>query len=161
MSARTLRRTFATPFVVTIAACTMQSGPAPSRPMGTAQHPGHGDPAQPGPASSGGLPARPDERAQMGTQGTAQTDTSERRWTVSRQGGTCMAYTKVECPPNAACNPPRPTEYTCTADIAEGTSINIVRVAGSATCMIERPPISCPPNVMCNPPPPQQVACPR
>ena len=106
---------------------------------------------------------RPDDRAQMGTPGTApdQTDTSERHWTISKNGGKCMAYTNVTCPPNATCNPPRPTEYACTPDLAEGGSVKVVRWAGSATCMVEQPPMNCPKNMSCNPPPPQQMACPR
>jgi hypothetical protein len=161
MSARILRRTFAAPFVVTLGACTMQTGgPPPSRPVGTAQHPGHGDP--PDPSDPNRLQPRPDERVQMAAAPSPQqTDTSERHWTVSRQGGTCMAYTKVSCPPNAVCNPPRPTEYACTADLAEGGSMNIVRRAGSATCLVEVAPPSCPQGMSCNPPPPRQVACPR
>ena len=162
MSSRTLRRTFATPFVVTMAACTVQSGPPPARPVGTAQHPGHGDPT--GPSDPNGLGNRPDDRAQMGTAGTAQTDTSERRWTISNQGGKCMAYTKVQCPPNTHCNPPRPTEYACAGaggELAASGSINVVRWAGSTTCQIEVPPANCPPEMSCNPPPPRQVACPK
>jgi hypothetical protein len=164
MSARTLRRTFATPFVVTLTACTVQSGPPPARPVGTAHHPGHGGPGQTGPSDPNGLQGRPDDRAQMGTAstgGTAQTDTSERRWTVSRQGGKCVAYTKISCPPNAICNPPPPTDYACTADLADGGSIEVVRWAGSATCQIAVAPANCPPEMSCNPPPPQQVACPK
>lgn len=162
MSARTLRRTFATPFVVTMAACTVQSGPPPSRPMGTAQHPGHGDPGPTMPSDPNGMPSRPDDRAQMGTAPAPdQADTSERHWTISKQGGKCTAYTNVTCPPNATCNPPRPTEYACSPDMAEGASIKVVRWAGSATCMVEQPPMSCPKNMSCNPPPPQQLACPR
>lgn len=154
MSARTLRRTFATPFVVTtLAACTVQQG----QPMGTAQHPGHGREAKP---TDNGMQPRPTDVAQS-TAPTQDGDTSEQHWSIQKQGGSCQAFTKVSCPPNTACNPPRPQPYACMPDMAEGASINVVRWAGNATCVVETAPMSCPKGMMCNPPPPQQVACPK
>lgn len=162
MSARTLRRTFASPFIVTVAACTMQSGPPPQGPgpgPGTAQHPGHGDPDSGRFQNQNGAP-RPGDSAQT-TGPTQSADTSERHWTIQKQGGKCLAFSKVSCPPNVSCNPPRPSDYACTPDVAEGGSLAVVRWQGSTTCMVEQPPMNCPAGMSCNPPPPRQVSCPQ
>ena len=87
--------------------------------------------------------------------------THEMHWTVMKQGETCKAYVNASCPANATCNPPPPTDYACTPQVAQNAPMKVVRYNGSETCQIETEPMRCPPKTMCNPPPPQQVACPK
>ena len=149
MSARTLRRTFASPFVVTLAAlpgCMMQSAPPRSQPSQM-------QPAQPSPPVTNiANPPRPQ---------TAQAATYERHWTVMRRGDKCEVYEDATCPPNATCNPPPPRAYACTQEVTQDVPLKIVQYTGSTTCQVERAPMKCPPKVMCNPPPPQKVTCPQ
>ncbi|MBA3462889.1 MAG: hypothetical protein H0T46_23235 [Deltaproteobacteria bacterium] len=152
MSARTLRRSFAAPFVVTIAGCMVQSGPPPQR----------GPRPQPQPVTStqpqdmGVVANPPHPGAQVEPK-----PTHEMHWTVTKEGETCRAYAAINCPANAACRPAPPTDYACTPQVAHNAPMKVVRWNGSETCQIETEPMRCPPNVMCNPPPPQQVACPK
>jgi len=173
MSARTLRRTFASPFVVTLAAlpgCMMQSAPPRSQPsqMQPAQpsppvtnianppRPANDEPAtSPPPAPPPTVIANP-PRPQ-----TAQAATYERHWTVMRRGDKCEVYEDATCPPNATCNPPPPRAYACTQEVTQDVPLKIVQYTGSTTCQVERAPMKCPPKVMCNPPPPQKVTCPQ
>jgi hypothetical protein len=150
MSARFQRRTFAAPFVVTtLAGCMVQSAP-PSQPHQTTMSNPPRPHAEPGP-----------EQTQPQPQQTG--DTSETRWTVMKQGDKCLAYVKVECPAGTMCNPPRPSDYTCTPEITDTHPMKIVRWAGQDTCVVEGSGDSnnCPPRASCNPPPPQRVTCPR
>jgi hypothetical protein len=152
MSVRTLRRTFAAPFVVTMAGCMVQSGSAPP-PRG----PGPGP--RPGPVSTAPPPDRADRPGDV-VQGERK-PTHAASWTVMKQGETCKAYVNASCPANATCNPPPPTDYACTPQVSQNAPMKIIRHNGSETCQIDTGPMNCPPNVMCNPPPPQQVTCPK
>jgi len=175
MSARFQRRTFAAPFVLTLAGCMVQSAP-PSRPPPQEPHmnppPPNDTPATettPPPTTgptTGVISNPPRPGAEQQTPDQAQPkppkpDTYEAHWTVMKQGDRCVAYVKTSCPPGAMCNPPPPTDYVCTADITPQSPLKIERRAGQATCIVEPEPMNCPPNTMCNPPRPRQVACPR
>jgi hypothetical protein len=171
MSARLLRRTFASPFVVTLAAipaaCIVQSAP-PSRtgPPPSDRQPGPrtSEPAQPTPAPT---PAQSEPTVMAnpprpGTeQATPEPAKTERHWTVSRQGDKCLAYTDVTCPKNATCNPPPPTAYACTPEITATQPMKIVQWANTTGCHVETPAPPCPPRKMCEPPRPRAVTCPQ
>lgn len=182
MSVRTLRRTFASPFVLTLAtipaACMVQSAP----PRGGGQPPQQQsyptDPQQP--------QQQPDQSMQrpaeaMPHQGVEQTQgptpspmsnpprpgaeqatapSGDRHWTVMKQGDRCVSHAKAVCPPNAMCNPPPPKAYACTPEVTQNAPLKIVQWAGQKTCQIETEPMNCPRNASCNPPRPQQVTCP-
>src|SRR5512138_3724220 len=130
---RTPRRTFATPFVVTLAAC----GPAQhtSNPPGPAQPPPSA-PVASAPSTDPATPAPPDPCAGMPTEAPSknppaprpppkgnppppETFPYEQRWFVSKSGGACLARPKVDCPkpeagkPTRTCNPPPPIKYEC------------------------------------------------
>jgi hypothetical protein len=129
---RAPRRSFATPFVITLAACT---------PMRTSNPPPPRNP----PVTEN--PPTTDHR-----------DT--RHWKIAKANGTCTAG--VECPSTTLpCNPPTPQPYDCPAELADGGSLEIVQLPGQTDCLIQHPPVQCPPNVMCNPPPPEKIACPK
>ncbi len=86
--------------------------------------------------------------------------TSERHWTVTRQGDTCQAYTDVTCPKNATCNPPPPSAYACSPEITPTQPMKIVQWANTTGCHVETPAPPCPPKKMCEPPRPRAVTCP-
>lgn len=176
MSVRQQRRTFASPFVLTLAAipaaCMVQSAPprggGQMQPGPTTAQPTQ--PMAPGPGSEG-QPQRPVEGGPTAPPPTiisnppppttAVKATSESHWTVMKQGDKCLAYVKVSCPPNAMCNPPPPRAYACTPEITPTAPLKIVQHTGAEFCEVETEPMQCPPNVMCNPPPPTRVACPK
>jgi hypothetical protein len=174
MSARFQRRTFAAPFVVTLAGCMVQSAPPPREPRAYPQPQPSPQPApQPTVMSN---PPRPGVEQSQPTppptvisnpprpgaeQSPPAPTAGESHWTVMKQGNRCVAYVKTSCPAGAMCNPPPPTDYACTADITPKTPLKIVRWAGQATCVVEPEPMSCPPQATCNPPRPRQVSCPQ
>jgi hypothetical protein len=152
MAARSPRKIFASPFVVTLAAipaCFTESSPPPQQPQ---QPPTTQVEPQPQPPSGGG---------------TAQTYGFDQRWLVSKQGTGCQAMARTECPKPKnpgdqvpTCNPPPPMKVTCPENWDGKEAITIVMYANQANCFIEPAPVKCPPNVACNPPPPRKVACP-
>jgi hypothetical protein len=149
MAARTPRRTFATPLVITLAAC---SSPQTTTP------PHHNPPApQPEPGNNPPPTTDPATPAQ----------TTEMRWHVTRMGANCAAHVDVNCPkpeagkPTHTCNPPPPIKYTCPEGLADKSSLEIVRYAGAAECVVVPEPVKCPPNAACNPPRPRPVICPE
>jgi len=181
MAARSVRRSFASPFVVTLAAalpaasCYVQPASGPQGPQTGAQ--------TTGPTGTGGSPTDTPDHATT-TAGVEQAPaagttvianpprptpaTSDRTWTVTRQAGACSSTVMAACPtplpgqPAPTCNPPPPTAYACLPSMTtDGAQATIVQFKGQTTCQLKQPPISCPPNVMCNPPPPQKVACPQ
>ena len=187
MAARLVRRTFATPFVVTLAAlpaaCVVQpasapsayptpataspgtTAPGPSRPGVVETQPATGQPTVvSNPPRPGVEPAPP---APPAPPKTAPAPTYERHWTVSNYNNTCSAFEPVDCPkpvagkPVATCNPPPPRPYTCTPEITASTPLKIVQHVGQTACFVEQGPMQCPPNMMCNPPPPRRVDCPQ
>ncbi|MBL0220677.1 MAG: hypothetical protein IPQ07_43270 [Myxococcales bacterium] len=180
MSVRQLRRTFASPFVITLAAipaaCMVQSAPPragnPNQmtPGPSVAQPQPTDPNGP-PSDPNGMPQRPVEVGPTTPPPTVISNpprptgavkaTTESHWTVMKQGDKCQAFVKVSCPPNAMCNPPPPRAYACTPEITPTTPLKIVQYVGAEFCQVETAPMECPPNVMCNPPPPTRVACPQ
>ena len=174
MAARVVRRSFASPFVVTLAAalpaaaCYVQ--PAPRTGGNGAQAPVQ-QPSDHSTTNAGAEQAPPPNTAAISNPPrptptpVAKQDT---RWTITRAAGTCSAYVDATCPeppagqPRPSCNPPPPMPYPCGAELrTDGAMLKVVQLAGQSTCQIEQPPIKCPPNAMCNPPPPQKVDCPK
>jgi hypothetical protein len=149
MSARTIRRAFASPFVITLAAPLVAVAACGG---GGSKGPIY---ANPGPPQREPAPVADP----VSTTDPAMLN-DERHWTVMRQGDTCQVFENVTCPAQATCNPPPPRPYACTADVTPSAPMKIMRPAGQAECMVERAMPSCPPGTMCNPPPPQKVACP-
>jgi hypothetical protein len=154
MAARVPRRSFASPFVVTLAvACT----PATTNPpTGTAADPNVAqtpttDPATPDPA----------------TTDPPKTDEEPARWAVSKKGSDCFTQRRIECSdPSRSCNPPAPQKYDCPKwddgspmGFDEGDTIE--GVAGAEKCTLYFSGGSCPEGASCNPPPPRAVACPK
>lgn len=189
MAARAPRRSFASPFVLTLAAslpaaaCYVQSQPGPrggtpardhtagptpvrdhtSQPGDGARPPDHATTtagAQPAPSPPVTTISNP-PAPQPAPAPPVQTSTTDRRWTVSKSNGTCRVYEDATCPPNATCNPPPPQKYACLDDMNDGASVKIVQRAGEKVCTTIPMMPKCPPNVMCNPPPPRKVTCPR
>ena len=162
MAARSVRKSFASPFVITLAAAAcVESAPPPQQP---APQP------TPAPAPSPAPPVvvtNPPPPSSGGTAQTAQTYTFDQRWTVMKSSTGCQAMAKVECPkpskpggPVPTCNPPPPMKVACPDGWDGKESITIVQYANQANCMIEPPPMNCPKGAACNPPPPRKVACP-
>jgi hypothetical protein len=168
MSARLLRRTFASPFVVTLAAipaaCVTQSAP-PSRsgppPGDRRPAPQTSEPAQPTPVRGETTvmsnPPRPG--IEQATPPNEEPAKVERHWTVMKLDGKCLAYAQTSCPAGATCNPPPPSNYACTPDVTDG--MKIVQWANTTGCHVETPAPPCPPKTMCNPPRPRAVTCPQ
>jgi hypothetical protein len=157
MSARTPRRRFASPFVVTLAAIpTAAAGcnPPPPQPPRVVDPPVVAAPAEPDPVDAG----KPREPAKF-----------ERSWTVMKIKGNpdCQAMRNDTCPkvdpgkPIPPCNPPPPSKYVCPANLEDGNSIQIVLRAGATECFQKYEPIKCPQGAKCNPPPPRKLKCPE
>ena len=188
MAARSPRRTFAHPFVITLAtlpACSSPPKPVdttvvmnPPRPVaeidGTPE-PTSGDhppTAMPDPAPIDSRPSPPMKNPPPKQPPSPAPATYDQRWTVMKaKTGECNAYVEVNCPkaepgkPMATCNPPPPIKYTCPGDLAENQTVKITLRAGATDCFAELGS-SCPPYdpkhpVMCNPPPPRKVECPK
>ena len=152
MAARTPRRSFATPFVVTLAAapaCYVQPQP---------QQPQQPQPAQPQPQP--GQPDRPPVVNPPLPQ--TQPTTPNQRWSVYKApDGSCMASIKVECKPGVMCNPPPPAKYACPENVSLDKPVTVASSADGMACFVEYAAMACPPNVACNPPRPTPVTCPK
>src|SRR5262245_60967050 len=166
MPARIPRRSFATPFVVTLAAACSSSSPPPTHPP-VYNPPPPGDPAPTDPA-----PTPTEQPPPQPTQGPGippmnpPTPPTKRAWQVFKTKDGCMAVVKVDCPngqpgqPAPTCNPPPAHKYAC-PDNMSGDSLVVTTFGTDNRCIVERQPVSCPPNVRCNPPPLQYVPCPE
>jgi hypothetical protein len=187
MSARSIRRTFAVPFVVTLAgaasltavACAKKPAPLHSNPPGPTPGPHANPPApdkDPAPAPTTTDPAIPapgptaDSKPDTAdSQPKKEPATYEHRWTVSKYKGNagCQAFIDVNCPkpePGKAvptCNPPPPIKYTCPDGFKEGDTLKIILRVGATECFVDRGPMKCPEGAKCNPPPPRKIACPE
>lgn len=160
--ARSPRKIFASPFVVTLAAmpaCYTESSPPPQQPQPHVQ-------PRPEPTPGEVIVTNPPPPTEGGTAPT-QTYTFDQRWTVMKSGEACSAMARVECPkpkkpgdPVPTCNPPPPMKVACPDGWDGKAALTIVQYANQADCMIEPPPMNCPKGAMCNPPPPRKVACP-
>lgn len=150
MAARTLRRRFAAPFVITVAALPLAHADKPAPPP---RHPEE----------------RPTLRNPPPPKNGPKTYPHDRRWRAERSAtakDSCVAYAHVECPPpgpdgsRVTCNPPPPATYKCAAgELASGAQ-PIIQRKGSTVCMVEHPPVKCPAGAQCNPPRPVRVTCP-
>jgi hypothetical protein len=147
MSARSPRRTFANPFVLTlaalpVAACTVQTAPPPQGPTTTTT-------------------TANTNTAQVGMGAPGADSSNDLKWNVTRRGTTCDAYAQVSCPKGMMCNPPPPQKYTCPPQLADGGSMSIIQRTGMGDCYVDFGEVKCPPNATCNPPRPEKVACPK
>lgn len=159
MASRIPRRTFAAPFVVTLAAGCYTQSPPPAQPPPQAP-----PPTQPDPVVANPPRPQPDPQptpTQMPPMNPPAPQTSAAQWTVTKQGAICTAAIKVDCPPRLACNPPGPHQVDCYPNMADGASLTVIRNAGAVDCIIPPPPTHCPPKAACNPPPPRHVDCPK
>jgi hypothetical protein len=155
MAARTPRRSFAAPFVVTLAAtapaCYMSSSPQGT----TASQPPPAQPAQPTPAPEPGGPPvvmnPPMPQTPAPAAGT--------KWTVYRTKDSCKAAYIVDCPAGAMCNPPPPVDYECPQNVSLDKPVTVA--SDGTGCFVQYEMPKCPPGVACNPPRPQPVSCPR
>lgn len=175
MAARTPRRSFAAPFVVTLAAgsaCYVQSspprqGPPPQPPPTTSQ------PTQPGPQPPPVIvnPPRPTQPTTTQTEPPpppSPTPTpppvapTSQKWSVYKtKDGTCMAAVNVECRKGATCNPPPPFKYDCPPNMSLEQPVTVALMPDGQSCQVEYPMPKCPQGVACNPPRPTPVACPK
>jgi len=171
MAARTPRRSFATPFVVTLAAapaCFVQSAPPPAQPQPQPQP----QPAQPSdthpvivtnPPRPQPEPATPPPQEHTNPSvimNPPRPQPASTSWHVYKTKDGCEAIVNVECPAGASCNPPPPQKYDCPSGIAMNKPITVTSQP-DGTCLVEREPPKCPPHAMCNPPRPQTVTCPK
>jgi hypothetical protein len=169
MSAKTPRRTFAAPLVVTLAlpvagACVVKSGPATTPPPGdgTTMHANpprsHSDTPPTPPRADPPPPVVQQEQQQQQTPPQAEM----RSWHVYQNSGdkSCYAVQDVGCVKGATCNPPPPTKLErCPTGLEMPQGLTI-REDSANSCAIYYPMPECPPNMSCNPPRPQTIACP-
>jgi hypothetical protein len=161
MAARTPRRSFAAPFVVTLAAtapaCYVSSSPqgsAQPTPTTQTQTQTQTQPEQPEPAPGPGGPVvmnPPMPQAPAPAAGT--------KWTVYRAKDGCKAAYVVDCPAGAMCNPPPPSDYECPQNVSLDKPVTVA--SDGTGCFVQYEMPKCPPGVACNPPRPQPVTCPR
>ncbi len=176
MSARQLRRTFATPFIITLAgsslavACGPKPLPKHDNPPGPSVHsnPPAPDP-KPTPETTPDTTPVPETPKASPPEAVKEPAKFESHWTVMKFKGQadCHAMVDVNCPkpekgkPVATCNPPPPIKYACPAGFKEGDTLKIVLRVGATECFVDREPMKCPEGAKCNPPPPRKVACPE
>lgn len=167
MSARSLRRSFATPLVVTLAvpACIVSSG-TKSPPAGkTTDHRAQPQPqvnpprtVEPGdPTSETPRDPQPGDTTVQAPPG----DVELRSWHVVRSASdkACHATLNITCPPQATCNPPRPSKVECPPGLTMPQGLTIEETY-PGQCGVFYPDPPCPAGATCNPPPPVSVACP-
>jgi hypothetical protein len=165
MAARSPRRSFAAPFVVTLAAapaaCYVQTAPAPAYQPPPQQQ---GPQQQPPPPPVVSNPPRPQDPPPPQPQDPPPPQTTPHNdiaWTVFKNSdGSCSAAIKVECQPKATCNPPPPFKTACPADVSLDKPVTVRSQDNGATCMLEFPMPDCPKGVACNPPRPRKTECP-
>jgi hypothetical protein len=134
MSARTPRRAFLAPFVVTTAALAPTAGAAPPPPH-------HNPPAHEGATTAASwLVRKQGASCQAARECPPATDAKG-----ARAAATCSTA---------------PAPYACPPDLGTRTSVHVTRYAGREYCYSEPPTIQCHPNATCNPPEPTLVPCP-
>ncbi|GEM_PF-1789171 len=151
MSARAPRRSFATPFVLTLAAipaaCTVQSAPPPQGPTQTSNgtH-DHRDEPTPNPPPVEAQPTSPDMTPVANPPRPAQPAQAGVNDQVKGTANT-NANTVAQSRPSPGPAPARGyREWTVT------------RRGGTCESMVK---VRCPEGAMCNPPPPAKYACPK
>ena len=178
MSVRQLRRTFGTPFIITLAGSSLAvaCGPKPlprshDNPPGPTVNPPAPDPkpTEHSPTTpTTGVPSDPPPTGPVVKEPAAPAQ-FEQHWTVMKFKGKadCQAMVDVNCPkpekgkPMVTCNPPPPIKYACPDGLEEGDTLKIVLRSGATECFVDRGPMTCPKGALCNPPPPRKVACPE
>jgi hypothetical protein len=178
MPAHTPRRSFASPFVVTLAAapaCWSNAAPPPTQepvtqPVPQTAQAGSADPTPPVIVAN---PPRPtagsaDSAPPIPTQNPPPPQPTQTYWTVMKTDKGCSAAIRVECPkpepgkPMHTCNPPPLRPYACPDNLADLLAAGPVTIVGDGTtCATELVMPTCPPHVMCNPPRPRTVKCPQ
>lgn len=177
MSARSPRRVFAKPMVVTVAAASLGACIVATKPTGTTQPrviTTTGDGSGSGSAAGSGAPPvimtnpPPPTAPVKPPPATRPVADRDYKWGVFKKNdGTCVAHISVNCPtakpgkPVPTCNPPPPMPTECPDTLAVGQSMEVVQYKGTTICEVLPAPATCPPDTMCNPPPPQQVPCPQ
>ena len=156
MAARTPRRSFAAPFVVTLAAapaCYVSSAPPPQSPP-TAE-PAAQPPPQNAPGAVVANPPRPqpDPQTQPASPppNPSVVHNPPRPQHVDITPLNPAAPQPASPPPNPSVvmNPPRPA--------AAGTTWHVFKTSDGCEAALN---VSCPKGAMCNPPPPAKVDCP-
>lgn len=145
MAARTPRRSFAAPFVVTLAAvpaCYVQTSPGPSGPPPSQPPPTQtAEPAQPTPPPPGPVVANPPRPTQP----------------PPSQPSTPPPYRPdprpTQPPPTQTSTPPPPVQQ------AQESRWSLFKSNDGSGCMAAIK-VECQPKATCNPPPPFKVACP-
>jgi hypothetical protein len=168
MAARTPRRSFATPFVITLAAvpaCYVQPSAPPPQPQAEPAQPPDShpvvvtNPPRPQPEPATPPPQDPPNPSVIHNPPRPQ-PAQPRSWHVYKTTTGCEAIVNVQCPEGIACNPPPPQKYDCPGGIMTDKPLTVVTTA-DGSCVVEREPPKCPPHAMCNPPRPQSVTCPK
>lgn len=149
MSARTPRRSFAAPFVVTLAtapACYVSSAPPPQQP------PPSQPAAQPAQNAPGVVVANPPRPADPAQQPAPPPNISVVHNPPRPQPADPGTQPPPPVPPNPSVvmNPPRPEPA--------GTKWHVFKTADGCEAALT---IDCPKGAMCNPPPPKKVDCPE
>ena len=177
MAARTPRRSFAAPFVVTLAAapaCYVSNAPPPQQPPPAApaeQAPAHNapgvvvaNPPRPQPENTPVAVANPprpqDHPVVVANPPRPHAQPAGTTWHVFKSGDGCEAAVHVDCPKGATCNPPPPRKVECPVGLTMPKGLDIVS-QGDGTCIVAQEPVHCPPHAMCNPPRPRSFACPE
>jgi hypothetical protein len=175
------RNVFATPFVVTVAACGAGEAPAPTEPTSapTTEITPTNPPAPTDPNEHVSPPPSASVAASAAPSADLAATSPERKWTLMKQGKGCATVPVVHCPepkpgvPTPTCNPPPAMAYPCPPGPELTGEGEIVRAAGSTECTFTHPTIypdtskmHCPKGARCNPPPPQhfdpvKVECPK
>ncbi|HWB75037.1 MAG TPA: hypothetical protein VG755_08770 [Nannocystaceae bacterium] len=149
MAARVPRRSFASPFVVTLAVACTPATTTTNPPTSTPQN----------------TPVA--ETPPTETPPTETPEAIEARWGVTKEGKECFTHRHVDCSdPAQSCNPPPPQKYDCPKwDNGDAMSFEggatIEGVAGGEQCTLYFSGGACPEGASCNPPPPRAVACPK
>lgn len=150
-------RSLAAPFVVTLAALPA-CGQEPAKSPGAVVVP-----VESGEAGAAPIVTEPAADAGAPSKGGGR-PTHRASWDVKRtaDGKGCVANAQVDCPPGAACNPPRPTSIACPPGMEASATIS--RGEGETECTFHAfYDVRCPMGATCNPPPPRtgKIDCPE
>ena len=175
MAARTPRRSFATPFVVTLAAapaCYVQSAPPPpAEPAPQQQQNAPGtvvaNPPRPQPVEQQPTPAVSNPPRPVAPPATTVVTNPPRptgpaagtTWHVFKTKDGCEAALNVSCPKGAMCNPPPPQKYDCEG-LSIAKPITIVS-EGEGICHVQPEPRALPAGRDVQPAAAAAVACPQ
>ncbi len=162
MSARAPRRSFARPFVITLAACGAPQPTQPSTPTTTeakpvdacpCDEPVHSDAPPPPPAASD---SKWPTGIDLSSQAPGEDHQRGQQWTVvKRTADTCLWYATLtpalyESVCHGPCNPPKPFSYACPIDLSIDEAVRVQAVE-PARCVLMREVTDCPPRAICHP----------